>query len=99
MQYESGACRACAGQVLADWEKDLMTNSGGFVESEETDNFPVVLICYRGEKAIQVIKVRMDSIYVQESRIPGYVDVNYELYEGNSMVTGTIPMVDYYTTE
>ena len=75
-----------------------MENSGGFVETDETDNFPVSLICYRGEKSIPVLNVRMDSITVKESTFAGYVNVEYENY-GNSMVTGTIPMVDYYTTE
>jgi hypothetical protein len=87
----------------------LMQDSAGFVEAQErvndienlmtaeTDNFPVSLICYRGEKAIPILNVRMDSITIKECPIPGYVNVEYEGYRND--VTGTVPMVDYYTTE
>lgn len=93
MQGDCTVCGAGFYDSHEDWQDAI---SGGFVET--TDNFPVSLICYRGEKAIPVLNVRMDSITVKESTFAGYVNVEYESY-GNSMVTGTIPMVDYYTTE
>lgn len=99
-------CGAGHYESDADFRAEI---SGGFVETNErvkeintlmnmdTDNFPVSLICYRGEKAIPVLHVRMDSIRVKESTIPGYVNVEYEAY--STSITGTVPMVDYYTTE
>lgn len=91
-----GNCRVCgAGYYLdaAEWRADI---SAGFVETD-SDNFPVALIGHRGDKRIPVLNVRLDSISVKESKIPGYVNIEFEIYASD--ITGTIPMVDYYTTE
>ncbi len=79
-------------------------NSGGFVETEETDlmtmktdNFPLTLVAHRGDKTIPVKNVRADSISAVGSKTEGYVDILFEVY--GTDITGTIPMVDYWTTE
>ncbi|AXG66342.1 hypothetical protein SEA_ANNADREAMY_263 [Streptomyces phage Annadreamy] len=104
-----GDCTVCGAGYYESIDDFRAEISGGFVETDErvkeidsllnmdTDNFPVSLICYRGEKAIPILNVRMDSIRVKESTIPGYVNVEYEGY--GTDITGTVPMVDYYTTE
>lgn len=72
-----------------------LMNSAGFVETD--DNFPLTLVAHRGDKTIPVLNVRADSIEAKESIIAGYVDLFFEVY--GTDVTGTVPMVDYWTTE
>jgi len=86
----------CAVCLLAHKLYSTEENSAGFVEVEETDNFPITVIAYRGINTVTVKGIRCDSISTQVDK-RGNAHLSFEFYENANRI-GYIPCVDWYET-
>lgn len=100
----NGKCAACDSPVLADWEWELLTdgNSGGFVETDQEDIYPVTVMVYLGthgkENAGEYVKISN----VKESSISIENRKGVQTLVCESFVTNRIayvPNAVWYMTE